>query len=133
MHVLPFAFSLFTDGAAFYKKRRFNDLDMHACLVDEYRAGPSSANAVASIAMAKVINLAPNDILAKKRFVTPLKVYASNNIFLEVKEFRKAMHIGLFKEEDGVVRNNFNFGMNQPDKMEEAFSVLKDYVRSSGQ
>ena len=79
----------------------------------------------------KVINIAENEVFTKKKSVPPVKVYTGSNIFMEVKDFKKILYIGLYKQEDGAIRNRFNFPMSHLPKIEEALAQLKEHVRSS--
>ena len=79
----------------------------------------------------QVINLAPNEVLGKKKTISPLKIYVGCNIYIEIKEYKKNLYIGLSKEEEGAVRNRYNIGLEQLDKVEEALNILKKHVRSS--
>ena len=100
-------------------------------IVDEVKPGPSTLNTEVSIPAVKIINIAENEVFAGKKSVPPVKVYTGCNIFIEVKEFKKTLYCGLYKQEDGAVRNRFNFPMSHLPKIEEALAVLKDHVRSS--
>lgn len=81
----------------------------------------------------RIVNLAPNETLGRIRSVTPIKIYIGNNLYIEVKEFRKSLYVGFFKEEEGTVKNRFNFVLSQMEKVEEAFQVIKHHVKNSGQ
>ena len=63
--------------------------------------------------------------------VAPLKIYAGNSIFVEIKEWMKKLYIGFSKEEVGAVRNRFNIEMDHFQKVEEALGIIKDHLRSS--
>lgn len=80
----------------------------------------------------RMINLAQNECLIQRRSVPPIIVYVGNQLFLEVKEFKKKLYAGLYKEVDGSIRNRFNFPLAQIEKVEEGFKVLKDHVKDSG-
>ena len=75
-------------------------------------------------------NLVPNEVLSKRKSVTPLRIYVGNNIFVQVKEYKKTLYIGFSKKEDGVSRNRFNIALEQLDKV-EALQILKEHVRTS--
>ena len=77
----------------------------------------------------KIVNLAPHEIVRKKA-ITPIKIYAGNSIYLELKKWKKKAYIGLSKEEEGAVRNRFNFEFEHFDKVEEALAIIKDHVKS---
>ena len=77
----------------------------------------------------KIVNLAPHEIV-KKKSITPIKIYADNSIYIELKEWKKKIYIGLCKEEEGAVRNRFNFEIDHFDKVEEAVAIIKEHVKS---
>lgn len=150
-----FSFSL-PDRPRYYKKRKFNDLEEEfiptpsatsddpragfhenrrtneaKVLTDEFGAGPSRQSNEPS-ATVRFVNLASNEALVRRRSVPPIKVYTGNSIYLEVKEFRKQLYVGFFKEEAGLIKNRFNFPMTHLDKVEEGFRVIKEHVENSG-
>ena len=67
----------------------------------------------------------------EKKTVPPVKIYTGSNVFIELKDFRKTLYIGFYKQADGAIRNRFNFPMSRLPKIEEALALLKDHVRSS--
>ena len=81
-----------------------------------------------STAPVKIVNLAPHEIV-KKKAITPIKIYTGNAIYLELKEWKKKIYIGFSKEEEGAVRNRFNFEFDHFGKIEEALEIIKDHVR----
>ena len=95
---------------------------------------PSAANrhdvqqASTSAAPVKIVNLAPHEIV-KKKAISPIKIYTGNAIYLELKEWKKKIYIGFSKEEEGAVRNRFNFEFEHFGKIEEALAIIKDHVR----
>ena len=72
----------------------------------------------------------PNEIVKRKSSM-PLKIYAGNSIFIEIKECKKKLCILFSKENDGAVRNGFNREMDHFEKVEEALGIIKDPLRSS--
>ena len=77
----------------------------------------------------KIFNLAPHEIV-KKKSVTPIKIYAGNSIYIELKEWKKKIYVGLSQEEEGAVRNRFNIEIDHFDKVEEALAIIKDQLKS---
>ena len=122
--------SFFLDRSGYYKKRKFDLIDQIVAEDVQPPSQPAHDVHPPSTSM-QVINLVPNEVLGKKKCITPLKIYVGCNIYIEVKEYKKNLYVGLSKEEEGVVRNRFNFSLDQLEKVEEALNILKNHVRNS--
>ena len=125
-----FFFVFFLDRSGYYKKCKFDVIDK--LVSEDVQPAPQAARDVnpPSTSM-QLINLVPNEVLGKKKCISPLKIYVGNNIYVEVKEYKKNFYVGFSKEEDGTIRNRFNIALEQLDKVEEALNILKEYVRNS--
>ena len=124
MHLIFFLRFLFSlDRSTIYKKRK---IDLDASL--EFEQGSSSTCEEQPSSEPSIINLCPNEHLGKNRPIPPITIYAGSNIFIELKEYRKNLYLGLYKEEDKVIKNRFNFPLSQMDKVEEAFRIIKEHV-----
>lgn len=87
----------------------------------------------ATAAAPRFINLAANEGIHKQRSVPPVKVYIGQNLFIEIKEFRKTLYVGFYKEENDVIKNRLNFPISQLEKVEEGLQAIKDHVINFGQ
>ena len=122
--------SFFLDRSGYYKKRKFDVIDQ--LVSEDVQPPPQAACDVNPLSTSmQVINLSPNEVLGKKKSISPLKIYVGSNIYIEIKEYKKNLYIGFSKEEEGAVRNRFNIGLELLDKVEEALNVLKNHVRTS--
>ena len=111
---LKHLFSYFLDRPVYYKKRKFDDIDQ--LTQEDIDPGPSARRDIQHAPTpARVINLAPNEIV-KRKSVAPLKIYAGNSIFIEIKEWKKKLCIGYSKEEEGADRNGSNIEMDHFEK-----------------
>lgn len=79
------------------------------------------------------MNLAPNEGLSTTRWAPPIKIYLGSNLYMETKEFRRNLYVGLYKTdgESGEVKNRLNFPLTQIEKVEEALKEIKEHVRDN--
>ena len=50
---------------------------------------------------------------------------------MELKEYRTTLYVGLFKQEDKVIKNRFNSAESQLEKIEEGFAVIKEHLHKN--
>ena len=97
----------------------------------EFEQGTSSTFEEPPSSEPAIINLAPNENLGKNREVPPIKIYVGANIYIELNEYRKTLYVGLYKQEDKVIKNRFNFAVSQLCKIEEGFAVIKENLHKN--
>ena len=76
--------------------------------------------------LACVYTIAPSS----SRLCSKLK-NVGTNIYIELKEYRKTLYSGLYKQEDKVIKNRFNFAVSQLCKIEEGFDVIKEHLHKN--
>ncbi|KAG8177451.1 hypothetical protein JTE90_008635 [Oedothorax gibbosus] len=78
------------------------------------------------------VNLSQNEPApSSSKVLEPYSIYIGNNVVCEIKHFKNAHYLGLYKSVEGEIKNRFNINLKQILTVKRAIETMIEYCNAN--